>query len=303
MPKNTCITTKESILNYLEKLRLDATPTATLDTIEARLKRLSKIVVDIDNPYEVKDALSKLNWSNNTKRLTATLYTGYLTYIGKQWTPPQYKRTQHIPFIPTEQEINTLIDSARSKQSTVLEALKETAARIGELAQVEWTDIDFQRKLLTINHPEKDSLPRTVPITDKLIQMLSRLERLQTNKVFPQSVHSLRTNFEYLRKRVAIRANNPRIKQIHFHTFRHWKATMEYHETKDIYHVRNFLGHKDINNTIIYIHIEGTLWINDDGQWTCKIAETTAEEIQLNEKGFTYVRTLTNGKPLYRKRK
>jgi len=37
--------------------------------------------------------------------------------------------------------------------------------------------------------------------------------------------------------------------QIHFHTFRHWKATMEYHKTKAILHVMKVLGHKNINNT------------------------------------------------------
>jgi|GEM_PF-5486413 hypothetical protein len=28
---------------------------------------------------------------------------------------------------------------------------------------------------------------------------------------------------------------------------------MEYHYTKDIIHVKNFLGHKEIDNTLIYI--------------------------------------------------
>jgi len=37
--------------------------------------------------------------------------------------------------------------------------------------------------------------------------------------------------------------------QIHFHTFRHWKATMEYYKTKAILHVMKVLGHKNINNT------------------------------------------------------
>jgi hypothetical protein len=33
-----------------------------------------------------------------------------------------------------------------------------------------------------------------------------------------------------------------RHKQITFHTFRHWKATMEYHKTRDILHVMQVLA-------------------------------------------------------------
>jgi hypothetical protein len=34
---------------------------------------------------------------------------------------------------------------------------------------------------------------------------------------------------------------NPRIGLITFHTFRHWKATIEYHKTKDILHFIRYL--------------------------------------------------------------
>ena len=42
---------------------------------------------------------------------------------------------------------------------------------------------------------------------------------------------------------------------MHLHTFRHWKATMEYAKTKDILHVMQLLGHRDINTTLIYTPI------------------------------------------------
>jgi site-specific recombinase XerD len=42
--------------------------------------------------------------------------------------------------------------------------------------------------------------------------------------------------------------------------FRHWKATLEYHKTKDIFHVKNFLGHNSVRNTEIYMNIEHALF-------------------------------------------
>ena len=43
--------------------------------------------------------------------------------------------------------------------------------------------------------------------------------------------------------------------QITFKTFRHFKATMEYHRTKDIIHVMRLLGHKNIKNTLVYTQL------------------------------------------------
>jgi integrase len=39
------------------------------------------------------------------------------------------------------------------------------------------------------------------------------------------------------------------------HTFRYWKATMEYHRTKDILYVMQLLGHERIRNTLIYTQL------------------------------------------------
>jgi len=53
-------------------------------------------------------------------------------------------------------------------------------------------------------------------------------------------------NFQKKRKELAICHGNSRLLQITFHTFRHWKATMEYYKTKDILYVMHLLGHKNI---------------------------------------------------------
>jgi len=54
---------------------------------------------------------------------------------------------------------------------------------------------------------------------------------------------------------VAAKLKNPRIIRITLHTFRHFRATMEYQRTKDILHVMRLLGHRNINNTLICTHL------------------------------------------------
>jgi len=87
-----------------------------------------------------------------------------------------------------------------------------------------------------------------------------------------------------------------------FHTFRHWKATVEYHKTRDILHVQQLLGHKDLRNTLIYINLEKALFQNTEDESHVKVAETLEEACKLLEVGFEYV-TDMDGRKLFKKRK
>lgn len=53
----------------------------------------------------------------------------------------------------------------------------------------------------------------------------------------------------------AIKLQNPELRYIHFHTLRHWYATMPYHKTQNILYIMQKLGHKNIKNTLIYTHL------------------------------------------------
>ncbi|MDH5663303.1 MAG: site-specific integrase, partial [Candidatus Bathyarchaeota archaeon] len=92
------------------------------------------------------------------------------------------------------------------------------------------------------------------------------------------------------KKEIAQKLKNPRLMKIHFHTFRHWKATMEYHKTKDLLHVKQLLGHKNVNNTMLYtqlIHFEGD-------EYHVKVAKTLEEVKELLAAGFTSKTTMAS---------
>ena len=61
--------------------------------------------------------------------------------------------------------------------------------------------------------------------------------------------------FRNRRKSLAEKLGNPNLLKITFKTFRHWKASFEYHRTKDLLFVQRFLGHKNINTTQVYAKI------------------------------------------------
>lgn len=121
---------------------------------------------------------------------------------------------------------------------------------------------------------------------------IARATRLKkkTEYVFGSSSKTARSSAFYNeRKRVAHKLGNPRLLKIGLHTFRHWKATTLYHETRDIVLVKEFLGHKTLDVTLLYIQIEKALFRNEPENFTVK-ATKEPEEIQaLLEVGFEFI--------------
>ncbi len=253
---------------------------------------------DLENPQLARDTIATHStWSDAFKRNLSEAYRHYAEFRGLHFEKLVYKPIDKLPFIPTEQELDSLILACGCKTSTVLQFLKETGARIGEAWNLKWTDLDLERGIVTIT-PEKGSYSRQLKISPKICTMLSRLAR-KGPKVFGWArVDSFRREYEKQRKRIAQRLSNPRLCEIRLHTFRHWKATYEYHKTKDILHVQRILGHRNIMHTMTYTRLVD--WKSED--FVCKIARTVEEASCLIEAGFDYVTELDAVK-LFRKRK
>lgn len=127
----------------------------------------------------------------------------------------------------------------------------------------------------------------------------------QTYTNDPLATHyQLEKSFRIQRKRLALKLGNPRLTQIHMHTFRHWKTTMEYYRTRDIFYVMQFLGHKKIENTLLYVQLTNTIFQDRDDKYVCTVAKTAQEAVQLIELGFEYVTgEYHDGGKLFKKQK
>jgi len=161
--------------------------------------------------------------------------------------------------------------------------------RCGEAKRVLRADVNSEKRLITLNRPEKGSNPRVWKVSQRLIGMLDNLRRNSPRIFGDGPINSMRTTFLKARKRLAAKLENPRLLQISFHTFRHWKAIMLYHQTKDPYYVKDFLGHKSLRSTEIYITIERTIFEPSSDEFTVKVASKPEEIKSLLETGFEYV--------------
>jgi integrase len=270
------------------------------NTIVRRVKLLSVLAkrgADLFNPESVKETIAKQDcWNIKTKELAVEAYDCLLKMHGKNWNPPKYKPINKLPFIPTEQEIDQLIAGCNRKTAAFLQLLKETGARCGEAWRLQWIDVDFQNKKVRIT-PEKGGEPRAISITDKLISMLNTLPK-DKSQIFNGNLRHFARSFRRQRTKIAFKLQNSRINNITFHTFRHWKATMEYYKTKDILHVMKMLGHKNINNTLLYTQLVNF----ESNEYHVATAKTVEEACKLAEAGFEYF-TIIEGIQIFRKRK
>jgi integrase/predicted RNA-binding Zn-ribbon protein involved in translation (DUF1610 family) len=290
---------KGKIIEYLWHLNKEGRKPLTMQGRRKVLTRLLKHGADLLNPESVKETIARENVCINTKSNYVACYDGFAKWLKIQWQPPHYKLERRLPWLPIEGELDQLIAGCKKRTTVFLQTPEETMARCGEVWQLKWTDLNGN--ILTINNPEKGSNPRQFKISDKLVSMLNSLPKRDLRIFGPTtSIDNFRTNFVRRRKRLAKTLENPRLNKITFHTFRHWGATMLFAKTKNILYVKQQLGHRYIENTMVYTQL-----INfESDEYHVAYAKTLEEEGKLIESGFEYVRYAEgDAVAIYRKRK
>ncbi len=262
----------------------------TIRMVNSALRTLIARGANLSDPESVKDVIARQNWSENRRRNVANAYQLYANKYGIKWEKPKTRFARKIPFIPKEEELDSLIAGSHRKLAAFLLLLKETAMRSGEATKLKWTDLDEERRLITLNNPEKGSNPRIWKISTRLTGMLSALPKRNIYIFGNPNTRAIRTSYCYTRKSLSQKLQNPRLLRISLHTFRHWKATTLYHQTKNILLVKEYLGHASLENTLLYIQVEQAIFgLTNDDEYSV-IATNNKEEIkQLLSVGFEYV--------------
>ncbi|MCX5815318.1 MAG: site-specific integrase [Proteobacteria bacterium] len=122
-----------------------------------------------------------------------------------------------------------------------------TGMRRGEILNIRWEDVDFERKLITVME-SKNGDKRGIPMSNLVFQTLkSYRERGIKGKVFNISVRSIREAYD----KAILKAG---INDFHFHDLRHTFATRLVQNGVDLYKIKEILGHKTINMTLRYAH-------------------------------------------------
>jgi integrase len=297
---------KGIILEYAWKMKKRGQAETTIKDRTFRLNGLVKKGADLMNPDSVETVLATENWTLANKRFYVNAYLSFTKAFKIPWEPIKVSCEPKEVFIPLESELDALICGSGKKTATFLQVLKTTGARCGEARQLKWTDINMEANTVSINAPEKGSRSRTVKVPSKTIAMLNSLPK---TSLYVFNAHgsqdapkarALQGVFSRTRDKLVRNLQNPRLRQIHFHTFRHWFATMLYAKTRDILYVKQQLGHKRVENTEVYTHLIAF----GSEEYHTAFATTLKEEDKLIQEGFEFIRYSEKDQvAIYRKRK
>jgi integrase/recombinase XerD len=281
-------------------MKKEAYAESTINAVRKRLQQLAKNCL-LDQPELVKGFVAEKECSNAFKETLVEAYDLYCRANSIAWSKPFYDRYDKLPKIPSEEKLNMIIARSSKKFALILSMMKDLGTRPIEITWLRVKDVDLENGVVTITSA-KHCVGRTLRLKSQTLLMLKayvlqkKLE--QKDRLFPVDSGSISEGYRRFRNKLADNLGDMSLKSIRLYDFRHFKATMEYHRTKDLLHVKRLLGHKDLRTTLRYtqlIEIEGD-------EYHSATATTVEEAKKLIEQGFEYV-TEIDGVKLFRKRK
>jgi integrase/recombinase XerD len=190
---------------------------------------------------------------------------------------------QSLPHALNESEVARLIETPDItttiglRDRALLEVLYATGIRHAEVHKLDLYDVDTAAHRLTVRLG-KGQRDRVVPLTETAAHWLTRYvtgarpelaagklwgkgSRRGQPKLIPAtaalwlSVTGRRLSYQMIAERIRDYASQAGVKAS-VHTFRHSCATHLLHGGASVRHVQQLLGHRDLNTTEIYTHIE-----------------------------------------------
>jgi integrase len=288
------------ILEYLWIMKKKGLAEKTIKTTKYLLEHLSKLGAKMLDPASVETVLATETFTPASKLGRVKAYQGFAKTFKLEFHAPKSNYRSTEPFIPLESEIDQMIDNMTKTGKVFCQIAKDTGARAGEISKIKWEDVDTVSRTIVINRPLKNGNTRIIDVSDKTISLINTLKKNHGEYLFNPTGVTLRSTFTRKREKLAKKFDNPRLLRIHFHTFRHFKATMEYARTLDLVRTQRKLGHRNIQSTLRYTHLIDFT----KGEYEVKRPKTSKEEDDLIEQGYQFVRyDEIDKRPIYRRRK
>jgi len=273
-------------------------------TIKAAGKKLRYLQknCNLQDPEDVKGHIANKQCSNAYKESLIEAYAILMKSINKEWKQPFYKKYDKLPKIPTTEQLNMLISHATTRMALILSMSKELGTRPIELTWLKIKDINLQNgtvNIISAKHCNARILKLKTKTLEMLREYINKKNLKQNDRLFSTNSENISDSYRHLRNRLAKKLQDPTLQQIRLYDFRHYYATMLYHQTKDLLYVKARLGHKDLRTTLRYTQLLETL---ENDEYHCKTATNIEEATQLIETGFEYVAE-KDGTMIFKKRK
>jgi len=166
-------------------------------------------------------------------------------------------KSKKLPMVLSKEEILDILRNTRNiKHRAILALIYSAGLRISELLNLRLSDIDIDRKQLTI-HNAKGRKDRYIVLADSFLPLLHNYLMTYTPTLyFVEGINGAKYSAESIRaflKRSCLRAGIK--KTVTPHTFRHSYATHLLENGIDLRYIQELLGHSRPETTMIYTHV------------------------------------------------
>jgi site-specific recombinase XerD len=209
-------------------------------------------------------------WSAATMRIC---YSGikffFINVLKRQWHTLELihaKREQRLPTVLSVKEVRSILNTVNTPQNKAyLTTVYSCGLRLQEALNLQVSDIDAERMRIHV-HRGKGAKDRFVPLPTSTLHTLRGYWKLHRNAlwIFPRLGRSgkegpsattpmNKASVQGALRRVLKQLNIK--KRVSIHTLRHSYATHLLEAGVNIRRIQQYLGHRSLNTTMIYLHL------------------------------------------------
>ena len=209
-------------------------------------------------------------WSPATMRIC---YSGikffFVNVLKLDWHTLQLvhaQREQRLPTVLSVKTVRSILDTVNTPQNEAyLTTVYSCGLRLNEGLNLQVSDIDSERMRIHV-HRGKGAKDRYVPLPESTLDILRNYWKLHRNPVWifprlgrsgkegpsatgPMAKASVQGALRRVLKQLKIK------KRVSVHTLRHSYATHLLEAGVNIRRIQQYLGHRSLNTTMIYLHL------------------------------------------------
>lgn len=191
--------------------------------------------------------------------------------------PDPFKKIKRFPeernprYVPSVEDMQKVLAVADGETHTFLLALLHTAARVGEMIRLRWSDLDLERRTVSLGTRkraggglEHDIVPMTTILRDALTE---HRKSARSVYVFCRENGQPYTQRIHLMGRLCKRAG---VREFGFHGIRHLSASMLDASGVELSTIQAILRHKSATTTAKYLHSLRGVRVELDGVFGVK---------------------------------
>ncbi|MEM2105504.1 MAG: site-specific integrase, partial [Candidatus Bathyarchaeia archaeon] len=236
------------------------------DYMEA-LVRVAEVLGSLDDVKRVADFLGRceIKW---IRKHGMAGYNHYVRVFGLPMPKYDFQRDprRQLPRIPPEKTLQaSIVACRRLKWQAYFRLLYETGARPSEPFQMRVKDVDFENCKVRLGTFKRSGYTtmRELPISELLTAQLKKIaegkqpeEYLFTKTRNPKEPLTYKQALDVITKiKRQLKQAGYSIEGLRLHIYRHAFGTRTYQLTRDLAITAQALGHRNIEDTMIYIHL------------------------------------------------